>query len=106
MARLRVSAQASADLKAIAAWIKKDNVSAARRVGDKLRQTCRFLAANPYAVEARDDLRPGLRVFTPGSPARHYAIFYRCFADQSLIEIMTTGDGSRDWQSVFGTDWG
>lgn len=100
MPRLHVSDEARSNMAAIADWIRRDRPAAARRVGQKLRNTFRFLAQNPDAGERREDIRRGIRVFVPGAPASRYLIFYQVDDEQGVVEISAVVDGSRDWESL------
>jgi toxin ParE1/3/4 len=95
----RLSRQAESDLEEIARYIASDSPESAGRVLDALRAAFRDLADQPELGMLRDDLRPGLRLFVPGKPARRYLIFYYPTADG--IEVSTVIHGARDWQSLF-----
>ena len=50
----------------------------------------------------RDDLRPGLRIFSPRSPARRYVICY--YSTVSGIEIGHVFHGSQDWVALIASE--
>ena len=77
MAIVRLSHLADGDLDGIRAWILPHNPTAADRVVDELFDALALLAGQPELGERRDDLRPGLRVFT----VRPYVILYHPAAD-------------------------
>jgi plasmid stabilization system protein ParE len=101
MAKLRVSRRAISDISSIAAYISKDRPSAALRVGAKLYQTFEFLARHPAAGMARDDVRKGVRLYTPASPAHRYVVFFEYRAADDVVEIAAVIDGARDWARIF-----
>ena len=67
------SPQSVADLKGIMAHIAQDKPQAAQRFVARLKEKCYFLATTPYAGTARDDLSPGLRVFSVGN----FVVYFR-----------------------------
>jgi toxin ParE1/3/4 len=88
--RVRWTGRALRDLRSIAAYISKDNPSAARRWVARLRERARKAAPFPYAGRKvpefdRDDVR---EVFLG-----NYRILYRIFPD--AIEILTVFEGHR-----------
>jgi len=72
MARVERFRQAEQDLLSIAEYIARDSPIAASKWLDEIEAKLLFAAQNPYAGEAVDHLRKGLRRITHGS----YLIFY------------------------------
>jgi toxin ParE1/3/4 len=88
--RVRWSGRALHDLRSIAAYISKDNPTAARRWVARLRERAQKIIPFPHAGRRvpeyeRDDVR---EVFLG-----NYRIIYRIFPD--LIEILTVFEGHR-----------
>jgi toxin ParE1/3/4 len=100
MPRLRVSAEAAADVQAIADYIKRDRPSAAHRLGARLYRTFEFLSHHPSAGTSRDDISPGLRMFVPGRPASRYLTFFRHDSAGDVVEIVAVMDAARDWETI------
>lgn len=96
--KYRLSNQAVLDLQEIARYIGERNTDAADRVIDELSNTFRLLALNPEIGTNLDDLRQGLRVFTPPHPAHNYAIFFRRTVDGVVISDVV--HSARDWMSM------
>lgn len=101
MARLRISPLAVADVTGISSYIAQTRPSASRRVGQALYRTFEFLARNPSVGTARDDVRPGLRLFVPKAPAERYVVFFQYNAASDVVEIAAVIDGARDWEQMF-----
>ena len=95
--RIRITATARRDMRAIYRYIAIDRESPenADRQIDFLFDKFDFLAKSPLMGELRDDLRPGLRVFSAGS----YVIFYRVV--HGGISITRVIHGRRDWKRLF-----
>ena len=95
--RIRLTVTARRDLRSIYRFIAVDRQSPenADRQIDFLFNKFEFLAKSPLMGELRDDLRPGLRVFS----ARSYVIFYRVV--HSGISITRVVHGRRDWKRLF-----
>ncbi len=100
MSHFRLSRQADARLDYISDHIARDDPAAAIRVLDTLLETFQSLAANPSLGNRRDDLRPGLFVFSPRPPAHNYVICY--YEIRNGIEIGHIFHGSQNWLDVFG----
>lgn len=97
--RYRISRRAHADLQGIASYIGERNPAAADRVIDALIGSFSALADSPEIGTKRDDLRLGLRVYSPPRPAQNYVVlFYR--SDDST-EIAAVIHGARDWPELF-----
>jgi|SRR4051812_28008866 toxin ParE1/3/4 len=97
-ARYSLTDQAVADLQGVAQYIGERNVEAADRVLDVLYETFSFLAENPGVGTSRDDLSPGLRVFSPPRPAHNYVVAY--FQSRTGVEVAAVIHGARDWPSL------
>ena len=82
---------ASADLEEIAQAIATDNPVAAGRWLDAMLEHCRRLGGMPGIGVAREDIRPGLKLF----PAGNYLILYR--ETQGHAEIVRIVHGARTW---------
>ena len=100
-ASYRMTAESSADLRGIAAYIGQDRPGAARRVLQALRETFRRIAANPQVGTSCEEMSPGLRCFTAKSPAHRYVILFRP-SDSARVEIVAVLDGAQDWPSLLG----
>ena len=88
------SASARSDLFEIHDYIARGNVSAAAKFIDKLESKCRFLAQDPLAGTARDDLAPSLRCFSVGN----FVIFFKPRDDGVFISRVL--HGARDTHSL------
>ena len=102
MAYLRVSPLAIRDVTSIANYIAQDRPAASRRVGRSLYKTFGFLAKHPHVGTAREDVRPGLRLFVPKPPADRYIVFFQYDSASDTVEIAAVIDGSRDWGTMLG----
>lgn len=71
----------------------------ARRVIKKLYDTFEYLGGHPGAGTARNELRPGMRSFSPRKPAQNYVVFFQRLAE--TVEIVAVVHGSRDYQRMF-----
>ncbi|WP_428308601.1 type II toxin-antitoxin system RelE/ParE family toxin [Lacipirellula sp.] len=80
--RLRISEDAAADMRSIAAYIGTNRPAAAKRVISKLRETFQELAANPHFGTACSHVGQGMRHFTPNGPARRYVIIFRSLSEE------------------------
>ena len=79
--RLRFTPRALRHFIAIAEYIARDDPSAARRVGERIRRTCALLAKFPHI--GREGVRAGTRERSvPGLP---YIIVHRVAADEIVI---------------------
>lgn len=87
MAVLEYSEPALFDLDDIWVYIAKGSRSNAERFTNELVETCRLLAAQPGMGRKRDDLKPGLRMFTH----RRYVILYTEVEDGVFIERVLSG---------------
>jgi toxin ParE1/3/4 len=77
-------------LKEIAAYIRRDNPQAAKRVVERIRDVCKkTLVAFPQGGTMRDDLSPGLRCFSVGN----YVIYFR---GRNPVQIVRVLHGARD----------
>src|SRR5262245_55657973 len=90
MARLVFTAPARQDLREIAAYIRRDDVEAARRVVGRIREVCKTtLVMFPKGGTMREDLCPGLRCFSVGN----YVIYFRGDRPVVIVRIL---HGARD----------
>jgi len=97
--RYRISKRALADLDGIADYVGERNPNAASRVLQTLLKSFESLAGSPATGIARDDLHPGLRIFSPVRPAHNYVICFYSFDDG--IEISDVIHAARDWPELF-----
>ena len=95
MSRYRLSSLARLDLDSIYDRIAGDKPGAARRWLKKSAEQFSWLAKNPEAGQARDEILSGLRSFSRGS----YVIYYRLRA--SHLEIVRVLHGARDIEGLF-----
>jgi toxin ParE1/3/4 len=93
MARIVVRPQADDDLFEIAAYIARDNRTAAERLIDALESKFTLLAISPRLGRLRPELAPGLRSL----PFRNYVIFYQPLQDG--IEVVRVLHGKRETSS-------
>jgi toxin ParE1/3/4 len=90
MSRVVFTAPAKQDLREIAAYIRKDNPDAAKRVIARIREVCQTtLVKFPAGGTLRDDLLSGLRCFSAGS----YVIYFR---NRNPVVIIRVLHGARD----------
>lgn len=88
MSRYRFSLPAKQDLKEIAAYIRRDDPKAAKKVIERIREVCRTtLVMFPQGGTMREELAPGLRCFSHGN----YVIYFR-----NPVEIIRVLHGARD----------
>jgi toxin ParE1/3/4 len=97
--RLRYSVLAGSDILSIYGHIAKDSPTAADRFVRTIEKRCRLLCEKPLAGVARDDLRPGIRVF---SMARRVAIAYRVDGEHLRVERIFYG--GRDFEAILAKD--
>lgn len=86
---------ADEDLLDIWLYIAQDNIPAADRTAERLKQRCQTLGVSPMLGGKRDDLVAGMRYLIEGN----YAIFYR--VQQDAIEILRVLHGARDFPAIF-----
>ncbi len=90
MSRVVFTAPAKQDLREIAAYIRRDNPAAAKRVVARIREVCNTtLAMFPNAGTMRDDLCMGLRCFSVGT----YVVYFR---EREPLMIIRVLHGARD----------
>lgn len=89
MARIDRFRRAEEDLLSIAEFIAKDRPSAASRWLDQMETKLQLLAKQPFAGEAVDHIRPGLRRSSHG----RYLIFYE--PRETGICLVRVLDGAR-----------
>ncbi|KAA1258373.1 Toxin ParE1 [Rubripirellula obstinata] len=94
MSRYRLSDDANANLDEIA-----DCPSNAVAILEALHSTFQVLADHPNVGTLREDLLPGIRVFSPPRPANDYVIFF--YPMPGGIEVANVIHGSRDWITMF-----
>ena len=93
--KVRLSAQAKADLAAIRHYIAADNPHAAAHVIRSLRDTLRnTISRFPYAGKPCDELVQGLRCF----PVGNYVIFYLAGEGIDVVRVL---HGARDIEAIF-----
>jgi toxin ParE1/3/4 len=87
--------EADDDLEAIAEYIARDKLNAARMWLTRVRGACETLALQPDLGEAREGFGvPGCKSFSVGS----YVLFYRSI--EGGIEVARVIHGSRDMRSI------
>ena len=96
MSRYRLASAAEADLDEIA-----DGPSNAVAILEALHSTFQVLADHPNVGTLREDLLPGIRVFSPPRPANDYVVFF--YPMSGGIEVANVIHGSRDWITMFVT---
>ena len=96
--RHRLTSQALADLEGIASYLGERNPRAADRVIDLIVGSFALLGNNPDLGTKRDDLRAGLRIFSPARPAHNYVVLY--YKSPTGIEINGIVHGARDWPAL------
>ncbi|KAA1258382.1 Plasmid stabilization system protein [Rubripirellula obstinata] len=94
MNRYRLAIAAVADLDEIA-----DGPSNAVAILEALRSTFQVLADHPNVGTLREDLLPGIRVFSPPRPANDYVVLF--YPMPGGIEVANVIHGSRDWITMF-----
>jgi toxin ParE1/3/4 len=95
VSRYRLSSLARLDLDSIHNRIASDKPGAARRWLKRSAEQFYWLAKNPEAGQARDEILSGLRSFSHGS----YVIYYRSQA--AHLEIVRVLHGARDIEGLF-----
>jgi toxin ParE1/3/4 len=98
MAIVRLSHLADGDLDSIRDFICKNDRAAANSVLEELFNTLELLAANSGIGQRRDDLQPGLRLFS----LRPYVIMY--LAAEDGIHVVRIVLGARDFPALFSHD--
>jgi toxin ParE1/3/4 len=96
--RYRLTNRALDNLDGIASYIGERDVAAADRVIEALIGCFAKLAENPEIGTKRDDLRPGLRVFSPPRPAHNYVVVF--YEVGFGVEINAVIHGARDWPEL------
>ena len=92
MRRFRLAPQARQDVIEIWVYIARDNVEAAARVRQEIRDACRRLARHPYIGHSRDDLTTRKDVLF--WPVYSYLILYR--PEAKPLEVLRVLHGKRD----------
>jgi toxin ParE1/3/4 len=93
----RLAPEAEADLQDIAFYLFQEtgNIEVADRVIQLVAERFDLLADHPRAGRARDDLRPGMRLF----PVGDYLLLYReAGPDVVIVRVL---HGSRDLEALF-----
>ncbi|MBM3933108.1 MAG: type II toxin-antitoxin system RelE/ParE family toxin [SAR202 cluster bacterium] len=98
MRKLRVSPEARNDELEILEYIARDNLQAARRINNLIREKYRSLRDQPYLGRPRPDLMADARSL----PAGNYAIIYTVSRDE--VVILRVLDQRRDILPLFDTD--
>jgi plasmid stabilization system protein ParE len=92
--------EARQDVRDIWNYIVSDNATAAARVRQEIRDTCRRLAQHPYIGHRRDDLTTRKDVLF--WPVYSYLIVYR--ANTKPLEILRVLHGKRNVESLLGRE--
>jgi toxin ParE1/3/4 len=87
MTRLVISERALDDLESILSYISRDKPLAAVKFVGEIQDQCAALCNIPRAGTARDDLAPGLRLYS----YRGYGIYFRDLDDCLRIERVLHG---------------
>jgi toxin ParE1/3/4 len=97
MARLLFDRDAKQDLRQIVHYIGFEEMrpDAARKMAARIFRECKRYAGNPLLGELRNDLMPGIRIFT----VRPYVVFY--FAIDDGIRVARIIHGARDYPALF-----
>ncbi|MDZ8236333.1 MAG: type II toxin-antitoxin system RelE/ParE family toxin [Nostoc sp. ChiQUE01a] len=95
MSRFRISSQAAQDIENIWKYLAQNNLKAADRLFDTLRESFPKLAKFPQMGKQRPELGAFLRSF----PVKNYFIFYRPIDEG--IEIVRILHGSQDVETIF-----
>lgn len=95
MSRFRISTQAAQDIENIWKYLAENNLKAADRLFDTLRESFPKLAKFPQMGKQRSELAPLLRSF----PVKNYLIFYRPIDEG--VEIVRILHGSQDVETLF-----
>lgn len=97
IARLLYDPDAKDDLRQIIQFIGIEQMrpDTARKVAAKIHRECKRYARNPHMGERRDDLSPGVRIFT----VRPYVVFYYPLDDG--IRVARIIHGARDYPALF-----
>ena len=95
MSQFRISTQAAQDIGNIWKYVAPNNLKAANRLFDTLRESFPKLAKFPQLGRERSELAPFLRTF----PVKNYLIFYRPIDEG--IEIVRILHGSQDIETIF-----
>jgi toxin ParE1/3/4 len=95
MASYLVAPSAQADIEEIWTYVARDNATAAHHLRGKFEDAFKFLGRNPYAGELRDEIRPGLRVFSVGN---YVVCFERAEPGVRIIRVL---HGARDFEALF-----
>ena len=89
MSDYALSTRARRDLDEIAAYIRRDNPSAAYHLLSRFVEKFEFLADMPYGGFRREEFPPRVRAL----PYKRYIIYYRVF--ETGIEILRVVHGNR-----------
>lgn len=90
-----LSILAKVDLADLWHYVAQDNISAARRLNNKIIAKCQKLAEFPGMGRERSELSPGLR----GFPIDNYIIYYR--ETDFGIDVIRILSGFRDIPALF-----
>lgn len=93
--RVRRTSLAEQDLEDIWFFVAQDSPDAADRLLDKIEDSIKLLAENPYLGPARPDIASELRYH----PVGHYLLLYRIL--KNGIELVRVVHGARHWLSLF-----
>ena len=92
----RLTPAAAQDLATITEQLEAENPAAAHRWLDQVEHQCMRLGEFPLMGAARDEVRPGLRLW----PVGNYLILYRELGGGA--EIVRVIDGRRRWERLLG----
>ncbi|MBE8992302.1 type II toxin-antitoxin system RelE/ParE family toxin [Nostoc sp. LEGE 12450] len=98
MSRFRISTQAAQDIEDIWKYLAPNNLKAADKLFDILRESFPKLAKFPKMGRLQDEVAPFLRSFL----VKNYLIFYRLIDEG--IEIVRILHGSQDIETIFQND--
>ena len=96
--RLRIAAEARADLRDIATYIALDNPARAKTFIAELSNKIRTAAQRPMSFPARDDWKPGLRA----ALHRPYLIVFRI--GDGFVEVLRVLHGARNVAKIIRED--
>lgn len=95
MIRITFADEALTDLDSVYRYIAEDNMAAADRHREQLRQRWEQLMHQPRMGRTRDDLKPGYRCITEGD----YLILYRIVSAEEVM-VMRVVHGKRDLRKM------
>ena len=102
--QFRLTRQALAHLDDISDYLGQRNQSAADRVIDALVDCFALLGRSPELGTKRDDLRLGVRIYTPRRPAHNYVVVFR--PESPGVKVIAILHGAREWAELLASDEG